>query len=346
ENLIPSEISVLFPPIIIQKLISNSYLFIILSSITTFVMLLKYARNFDIIHTESFPCLIPTILIAKMYNKKTVWITHSLTIPTPSNPIAIIGFIIAKLDLYFAHYIGAIIAVSPKTKSALAQLKPKIPSYIIIPPINIARLTNPTKSFVRNKYNLNQSIVLLCVGVIHPSKNQLLAVQALKELKKTFPRICLIIVGGGSQDILISQIQALALTFSNSSKNINLDQPDIILAGLVAESELKNYYEDSDLILLPSLPDQEGLGITPLEGLYLNKLSVVVQGPGIAQIIIDHNIGLVCKPTLTHFVETIKNYLSNTDKYLSMIASGHQYVLENNSIKNYTKNVLEVYNNI
>lgn len=343
---IPSNpnLQIIISPPLIQKIIQNSYIFTILAPFITLIYLLKYAKSVDIIQTESFPCLFPSVLVAKIYRKKIGWIIHDLNnkIPDNLNLIQKIFFqIINNLNIHFSKQVALIIALSEKTYQNTIQQFPGSPIFQLLPPVNFKRLDNPDFNIIKAKFKLENRIVLLTISALHILKNQSLAIQSLSILKKIYSNITLILVGSGSTKLLTDLANQLNLTYSFNSQ---ISAPkDIIFAGFIEDNQVKNYYAVSDLVLITSHAQGEGLNITGFESLFLNKLCLTTKGAGISQIFDSEKIGLVTMDEPEDYAKTIQNYLDNPQHFQDYIKKGSEYVKNNLSIPSFTEKIIKVY---
>ncbi len=96
---------------------------------------------------------------------------------------------------------------------------------------------------------------ILYVGSLEPRKNIKLLVEAYGLLRKQHPELKtkLVLIGGESP------------LFADFSLTIKEYKEDVILKGFVAESVLREYYRDANLVVYPSL--YEGFGLPPLEAM-------------------------------------------------------------------------------
>ncbi len=317
-----------FPHQIINTIFQNNYIYLVLVLPVTLLYILYYARKADYIETEGFPCLWPSWVVAKLYRQKIIWIVHAL------ESSEIYFKFISIIDHLLVPAISAAVTVSPQTERKVKQQYPGLTVHMLIPPINTDRLNNPHPGLIRNKYNLKQNKIILSVGILHPKKNQQLAIICLSKLNKIFPNHTLIIVGGGNTEAL----SRLANTLGVGNR--------VIFAGMVDDTEIKEYYCDSDLVLITSNSDQEGLGITAFEAFYLKKMCLTTKESGVSEIMQSHNFGLIAPSNPESYSLCINKYLSHPDNYATNITAGNSFVTNNLLISQYTKKFLELLNNV
>jgi glycosyltransferase involved in cell wall biosynthesis len=141
------------------------------------------------------------------------------------------------------------------------------------------------------KYNLKpEDEIILFVGGLdkaHYFKGLPVLFRAIKKLKEDYHRqVKLLIVGGGD---LIQKYQQDVI-------NLNLDlNRDIIFTGYIQDRYLPNYYNLSDVFVLPSIDQSEAFGLVLLEAMACAKPCVVSNLPGVRKVIDDYQTGLLSK---------------------------------------------------
>lgn len=153
-----------------------------------------------------------------------------------------------------------IITVSKATKRDLLHFYPSLDSHnITVVPlgININDWQRDIKGFVVNKTLKNNEIkkneYLISVGAIQPRKNLKVLIDAFEEIKKTYSKMKLVLVGGNGwlwQD---------THEYAQKSKYAK----DIVFTGGVSFLEVQILMQNAKLFVFPSL--YEGFGIAGLE---------------------------------------------------------------------------------
>jgi glycosyltransferase involved in cell wall biosynthesis len=331
----------------IKKILTNKYLYLLLSPTILLWYLFKCARSVDILHTESFPCLYPVCIVAKLYKKKVIWTIHARENTPPKNNIILKTYyaLINILDHVFVRTVSDIICVSPKTEKQLQIAFPNTPIHMIIPPVNFTRLQNPTPNKIRQKYELHNRNIVLVVGILHPLKNQELALFTLKNIKNKLPNTTLILLGEGEKNNLIQACFELDLTYTDDITASTKDNSpsDVIFTSFVPDEEIKNYYRDTDLTLITSRSAHEGLGITGFESLYMGKMCITTSEAGIADIFQTEHFGIVTPPTPQDIAHHTIHYLQNKNAYTENIHKGQTYINQNLPIKAYAKKIERIY---
>jgi glycosyltransferase involved in cell wall biosynthesis len=176
-----------------------------------------------------------------------------------------------------------IITVSESNLQFLQKLKIKTPISIIANGFNHKLFFPKDRIESRKKINLPlDKKIVLAVGSLDIVKGHRYLIEALKTVKKTCPNIlCLIIGDGPLKNHLKNQIKDIHLT-----KNIKL-------IDYVAHDKLNDWYNASDLFVLPSI--SESFGVVQLEALACGKPVVATINGGSEEIITSQEYGLLCK---------------------------------------------------
>ena len=135
--------------------------------------------------------------------------------------------------------------------------------------VDIEKIKNTVISVdLHKKYPQFESIVLM-VSRLEREKNIPLAIFAMKDVVKKYPKTGLVIVGDGSErKALESKVKSLKL------KDI------VIFDGWKSKETIYSYYKTADLFLITS--DYEGYGMTIIEAL-TSGLSVLSTDVGVAR---------------------------------------------------------------
>ena len=141
----------------------------------------------------------------------------------------------------------------------------------------------PEKSIdIKKQYNISQySKIILYLGRLVPRKGCRLLIDAVKELEEK-ETIVLLICGSGEDE-------AALRTQAGNSENI-------IFAGKIQPNQRRDYYEQSDLFVLPSYIENgviEAWGLTINEALECGVPVVSTDAVGAAFDLIDDEVGTV-----------------------------------------------------
>ncbi|MDQ3098617.1 MAG: glycosyltransferase family 4 protein [bacterium] len=330
ENFFNPKIELITPPYAINILFQNNIIFTIFASFTC-IYELRHARNSDVLVTDSFPCLWPSILIGQLLKKKVTWMIHSLEEFPPPNATKI-------HKLYFSTILSInrllitknTIAVtnSPKVTNTAHELFPKLMVTEIIP--SVSQTSSQASNDLRYGLGIGTNKVIICIGQLHPFKNQQLAIDAIAHVTEKIPNITLILIGAGNH----KQFDSHRLKNSN-----------IIFTGQLTYAQIQEYYRITDIVLQTAYYP-EGLGLTPFEGLLFKKIPIVVEGSGAAMILKDREIGIVVKNDAKELTDAIVAYISHPERYEYTIQNGWKYVTTQLTVKIYFEKFLQLINSL
>ena len=161
----------------------------------------------------------------------------------------------ARLDAmtYLGEYTRFAIAdaIGPQRARHLVQLTPGVDPGMFSPDVD--------GSAVRERYDLGQRPVIVCVSRLMPRKGQDVLIEAMPSVLAHVPTAALLIVGGGPhKQKLMKKVSQLGLTTS------------VIITGSVPWDQLPAHYAAGDVFAMPCRTrlrglDVEGLGIVYLE---------------------------------------------------------------------------------
>lgn len=216
--------------------------------------------------------------------------------------VMIAKFLLPKAD--------CIRVVSKRIADSLTNSKLQIPSSKIkILPIfiNIEKIKNtPVTVDLHKKYPQFEKIILMA-SRLEKEKNIQLAISAMKDVVKKYPKTSLVIVGDGSK--------RKALELQSAICNL---QANIIFDGWQDKDTLISYYKTADLFLVTS--DYEGYGLTIIEAL-ASGLPVLATDVGIAR---EAGAFITNRNNIT---ENIIKYIENNS--ISRAAFDMEYMYKN-----------------
>ena len=131
------------------------------------------------------------------------------------------------------------------------------------------------------RYNLEENrVVIGTVANLFPRKGYEYLIEALVDVKKTFPEICCFIVGEGPK----SYCKELARLVEEKGLNSN-----VMFVGF--QKDVYDFLNAFDLFVLPSL--MEGFGIALLEAMAMSKAIVASGVGGVPEVITHGETGLL-----------------------------------------------------
>jgi len=252
ESDIASEykVKIIWCPII--PLLRRVYHLFFFLDIVNFIICLFNLRGYNIIisHVASMNWL--AYFAKKLYGASFVYYNHE-TIIDPNIYQSLIKKIYVKL--YRIHYYSIkkadlVISIS-RYSQRLLKKELDVDSVVIYNKIDINRFYRELDSlYIRKKYNLGTSPVILFVGRLSPHKGVHLLIEVFKLVKQRIPDAKLLIVGKPDFNDYYEYLKKIS---DNS----------VIFAGYVPDKELPYYYAACDIYATCSL--QEGFNLPLIE---------------------------------------------------------------------------------
>lgn len=172
----------------------------------------------------------------------------------------------------------------PGIKSKLAVVNPGVKNnYQLYPP---AGGTN--YELLKNKYKLNNKIILLSVGRLVKRKGFNKVIEAMPEVLKQVPDLIYVILGNGEE----SENYELSIT------NYELEN-NVLIINRATDQERDLWYNICDIFIMPSRNingDFEGFGMVYLEANLAGKPVIAGRSGGVGDAVIDGQTGLMVDP--------------------------------------------------
>lgn len=214
-----------------------------------------------------------------------------------------------------------VIATSDYYAKTSPYLKKHYNKVKVVPPgVDIQKFNIITSNYVKNKYDLTDEKIILFVGQLNKESQH----KGLEYLIKSVSMIQesvdfrLIIVGKGN---FVEYYKTLSSDLNISSK--------VIFAGFVNDQNLAKYYNEADLVVLPSYNRAEGFGMVLIEAQACGTPVIGTKIGGIPHAIKNGETGLLVLPKDSQkLAEAILKILEDKDLALSMGQKGHQRVMD------------------
>ena len=317
----------------VSNIFSKSRLFFLMFGIwVLFFEAYKESGWADILNPHNFPSHWISVIISNLTGKKVVW-TCNEPPPQPklenintANFIDVIGWTFASsyLDTMFVKLLnGKIVTPSAKTSGDVWNRYRKKASIV-----NFGidfNFYNKTKGNIKiDGINFQKDFVAVCVGNLHPQKNQILAIKAVEAILPKISNIKLLLIGEGpSRKSLEKYIKSHSL------------QENIKILGKTDHNALCRIYKNSKVNLFTAI-DHQSWGLTPLEAICTGTISIVTDVSGISEFIKLHNIGIIKKPTPQSFAEGILEIYKGGNKFKKNIIFGQKCIKKYLSWENYS----------
>ncbi|HHY00475.1 MAG TPA: glycosyltransferase family 4 protein, partial [Methanothermobacter sp.] len=234
-----------------------------------FFNLIRICRKYDvdIIHAHhAIPTGTFSVIVSKILGKPSFITTHGMDITThgiAEGPLKNVSnfedhFIFKHLLSYSLRNCDRVLPVSNDLKKRIMALGVKEDKITILRnAVDINRFTPERKNEIRQNYNIDEEdIVILFVGHLEVFKGLFELIYAFNNVKKENKKVKLILIGDGSQKIRSKQeIEKLGL------------EESVFYAGKIPPSDIHEYYQNSDIFVLPSQTDAGGPPVVFIEAM-------------------------------------------------------------------------------
>ncbi|MEO6110057.1 MAG: glycosyltransferase [Candidatus Saccharimonadales bacterium] len=197
----------------------------------------------------------------------------------------------------------AVIALSTKSKKQLESWSNGYDYDVKMIPTGVDALPKPTttqiKAFKQTYGIAEDDEVVLYVGRLAAEKNLDILIPTIKRVLKTRPKARLLFVG----DFEYKETLELKARKSRVGDRITF-------TGRIPRQQLGVAYASGDIFAFPSLTDTQGL---VLHEAAHASLPFVITDPGVTQVVIDGENGIVAKDTIASLTDAIITLL-NDDK--------------------------------
>lgn len=217
---------------------------------------------------------------------------------------------------YFFNKCNYVIAPTQYVKKNL--LREGIKNIFVIPTGVEIKKNNKSKIELREKYKFEyKDKIILHVGRVTKEKNIEMIIRAVKELGNEY-RLIITSDGPYKKELMKEKYK------------------NIIFTGYLSEEKLKDYYKLSDVFVMASKTETQGLVL--LEAVVNDLPVVVINAPVISDFVKETKIGLVTN----NLSKSIKDLINNK-KMQEDIKDNRKNVIKNYDIRKCTKKLLNLY---
>lgn len=236
---------------------------------------MKKKEKPDIVHVQYMtPGAIP-ILLLRLLNMKNIIATVHTTADIYSS---------LKLPRFIQKYcVRVFTCVTLKAEESFFGESTLYTQRIILRKRNHFTIYNALPAYIqiRNESrDLNKSIVIGAVSRLEAIKGMDLIIPVFKKVKDLYPEITLLIVGDGSQKAWMC----------HQAKELGIEDA-VSWFGKQRQSQLTYYYDQIDILLMPSR--SEGFGLTAIEGMARGCVVVASDISGLSEVVKDKEVGLL-----------------------------------------------------
>jgi glycosyltransferase involved in cell wall biosynthesis len=168
--------------------------------------------------------------------------------------------------------------------------------YPYFDPANFHASTASAQAELKDRFHLGDGPVVLCVGRMDPVKRQDLAIAAMAKVRRSFPELKLLIVGGQSfttQSLGSRKGSAWRLHLEKTVRRYRLSDR-VAFTDTISPTLLNAAYDACDVFLHPA--PYEGFGLVALEAWTHRRPVVVSRGAGCSELVEDGLNGFVTGP--------------------------------------------------
>ena len=294
----------------------------------------KQSQRVDILNPHNFPAVWVAVVVGALRHLPVVW-----TCNEPPEPLAwrdaikvglgdFVGWWLASswIDRLLVQRAASVYVPSEMTRRQV-RARYGIDSNVIRLGINSLFFERRGKNGLAKRLDLDSKFVLLSVGKLHPQKNQLLCIEALRRVLTQIPNAVLVLAGDGP----MAQEWAAEAVRNGIAAHVRF-------LGRRNPLEVRELYAICDVNLFP--PTNQSWGLTPFEALCAGKVSIVSNDCGAAEVLSEQGIGLVCDPTPEAFARKILEIHKNPGLYRAIARKGRRFVVENLTWSQYAERVL------
>jgi glycosyltransferase involved in cell wall biosynthesis len=294
-----------------------------------------HAKDFDVLNPFNFPSYWATFLAQS--RKPVVWTCSEVLGPYRQTKELFersaffrlsLGLTVS-IDTYIVkHGVDEIVTYSA-LNSQLIMKRFGLPSTVIPACVDFDFFSQSI-SEAKAKLGFQGTLLLLHVGWLVPSKNQIVSIQALHILKQKVPTIKLVIVGtGSSESFLRHETERLGL------------KGNVVFMDVTTQEKLRLLYQACDFNLYPV--KNQTFGLVPFEVLAAGKPSIVSDECGAADVLRKEKIAFLISPSADALAGTLSFALDHPEQVKDMVERGQRYVRDNLTWERYAKDLYSVF---
>ena len=279
--------------------------------------------KYDIIHCNTPVGGILTRIAARKEKGKVFYTAHGFHFYKGAPLLN--WLIYYPIEKVMAHFTEKLIVINEEDYH-LAKEKFKCPIYRIhgtgINTEKYSRINDQELDRIRQKYKLQNKVVILCTGELNKNKNQKTVITAMQTVVRSVPNAVLLLAGNGPEK---SNLDTM-ITHMDLQENVKL---------IGYRTDLQKFVNLADIVVSASI--REGLGLNIIEAMYCKKPVVAADNRGHRELIAEGKNGYLVKATdSVSFADKIVALCKNPKKREAMGNVGYE-----KSIPYWDVNVLE-----
>lgn len=225
---------------------------------------------------------------------------------------------------------SAVICVSKQVRDSLVSLGFNANRAVVVH--NAIKQNLPlrdTRAAARKEFGWTHDYIILCVARLVPAKGQIYAIQAMPSLLAVEPRLRLVFVGAGEEE----------LTLKQTAKKLGVDAR-VVFWG--ASNEVPRLLNSADIYLQPSI--KEGFCIAFLEAMSAGLPCIGTATGAIPEMIENSNLGILIQPADSAMIESsVLTLLRGPGKAMEMAARARAFTQQHFSQIKQGRETLAVY---
>ena len=294
---------------------------------------MKIPKRFDIINNHNFPTEWAAFIAKKRLKVPVVWMCNEppywFFSPEQRRGLRKINWpLFELLDKVAVDYIDRIMVLSHVSEEYVRKAYNR-PSTIVRTGVDVEIFHNASGEKLRRKYGLENSFVLLFVGISRYARRTDV-VRALYHLSKKYENVILVLESAREREMLTSLSEKLGV------------RDKILFLYSASDRELAEVYAACDVFVYPSSASPWGLVVT--EAMAAGKPAIVSKQVGTSEIIQNGVNGIVidrAKPE--EIAKQVGMLIENQALRKKLGENAYEFVRNNLSWERYAKNVENVF---
>jgi len=206
----------------------------------------------------------------------------------------------------FCNRCDLVVAPSHHVESYLAEIGVDTKVAVIPTGVDLEEFEGADGKWLRSRYRIgSDSRILLFVGRLGKEKNISFLLRAFEQALGFFPRLKLVIAGGGPQKEQLCRL-CVDLGIGDS----------VIFTGLLPRRQLVHCYAGADLFVFPSVTETQGLVISEAKAAGLPV--VTIRASGAAEMVVHGEDGLLAEHSPEKFSAAVIKLLRDRSLYEKM----------------------------
>jgi glycosyltransferase involved in cell wall biosynthesis len=313
-------------------------LFLLLSPWVLLWLVWKHSKGASILNPHNFPATWVATAVAFLRRIPVVWFCNEPPTRVPARDALrvglpdYVGWLLASswIDRLVVRRVADVCVPSTMTRFQ-AEERYRRPAKVQYVGVDAEFFRSSDGSSPRAELGLDGKYVLLCVGKLHPQKNQVICLEALREVVEQIPNAILVLAGDGPS---AAQLKLLSEEWGLQDR--------VRFMGHVEAKTARRLYQACDLNLVPAV--NQSWGFTAFEALCAGKVSIVSDSAGgAAEILGEHSIGVVCTPSGQAFARAILDLYHDRPKYREFSSRGQAHILRELTWRAFARRMLDVF---